>query len=134
MKKQTIGTCICLAVIALVLQAPLTMAEYVKNAAHYTVPSQTVPDDVLVKIKANAEKRYPENDQLSKNTIDTQTRAYFQVIKFKNDKIPSQELVMIKRNAEREFPYDYVRQLVGIDKRVKAYLKENNIEPVATNK
>ncbi len=133
MKQKKMKLFLCLALIFSVLPASGALAEYVKNADHYTVPSQKVPENILMKIKENAEKRYPENDQLAKNTLDTQTRAYFQVLKYKHDKIPAQELVMIKRNAEREFPYDYVRQLVGIDKRVKTYLKENKVEAVAAN-
>lgn len=125
MNQRMNWTLVVLTLIAISTYASTAMSEYVKTGPHYKLPTQKLPDDVYLKITTNAEKRYPGNDQLRQNTIDTQTRAYLKVIQYVNEEIPAQEMVMIKRNAAREFPDDFVRQLVNIDKRAKLYVQEN---------
>ena len=93
--------------------------EYLED---YSKVKRQVPQYIIQKIKANAEKKYPDNDRLKQYTVEIQKKAYFKVKEYKNDGLPSQELNLIMKNAERDNPYDYGSQLLIVTKKAKEYI------------
>ena len=93
--------------------------EYLED---YSKVKRQVPQYIIQKIKANAEKKYPDNDRLKQYTVEIQKKAYFKVKDYKNDGLPSQELNLIMKNAERDNPYDYGSQLLVVTKKAKEYI------------
>ncbi|MBW1893731.1 MAG: hypothetical protein JRF40_02135 [Deltaproteobacteria bacterium] len=113
---------ILLFLVSLVYMAGLSSVCAKDFLEDYTKVKRQVPQHIVKKITANAEKKYPDNDRLKQYTVEIQKKAYFKVKDYKNDGLPSQELNLIVRNAERDKPYDYGSQLLAITKKVKEYI------------
>jgi len=97
-------------------------AEYYESV--YARKEKYIPERILVKIRAYAEKRYPDNGILQQNTIEMQKKAFLKIQEYTYDGVPSVELEMIKQNAARQNPNNFVRQLVTIEKQAKSQVKQ----------
>lgn len=87
-----------------------------------SIAAEYLPDQIKNKIHKQAAERYPENEVLQQRLISLQTKAYFKVQDYQNDKITEQEMNVIKGQATRKFPDNYVSQLTFIDKQARDVL------------
>jgi hypothetical protein len=89
--------------------------------------AQSVPYGVADKIRAKAERDWPNDYRMQKHTIETQTEAY---IKLENltsiQGVPDNILTNIKEKAESDWGDDYRMRVHTIESQANAYRELNH--------
>jgi hypothetical protein len=85
-------------------------------------PRQSTPSQVLSRIKAKAQAKWPDDFEMQAYTIKNQTEAYWTVQGMASvSGVPSSVLEKIKSNAVSKWPEDYEMQVYTIKNQTEAY-------------
>lgn len=85
--------------------------------------SKDVDESILAKIKADAQKEWPDDYEMQNYERDNQIKAYRELTRLNSyPDVPSDVLTKIKAKAKADWPDDYEMQLYTVQGQIDAYL------------
>ena len=80
-----------------------------------------MPTDLLGKVRASIESRYPDNYSMQKTLIDDQVQSYEYLQGYSPSSVPSDVFREIKESIETRYPYNFSMQKTLIQDEVQSY-------------
>jgi phosphoenolpyruvate carboxylase len=84
-----------------------------------------MPPEILGKVRASIESRYPDNYSMQKILIDNQVQSYEYLQNYSPSSVPSNVLSRVKNKISSRYPYNFSMQKILIKNQVKSYLDLN---------
>ena len=84
-----------------------------------------IPEDVEKKIKAYADKKWPENYEMQLYTLKKQRIAFQKMTNLKALSTTNKIIMKIIKKSEEDWPQNYEMQVYQSKKQMKAYLELN---------
>ena len=83
--------------------------------------AQDVPPDVLAKIRAPIEARYPDNFSMQKTLLNDQIASYRFLLTYAPEGITPERIQQIKRPIEARYPDNYSMQKTLLENQVASF-------------
>lgn len=89
------------------------------------VHAESMPDNVLSRVKEQTSAEYPGNYAVQKLMLDEQKKAYKFLSTYVPKSVPPDILKKIKEDAASQYTDNYAVQKMIVEEQVKAYLELN---------
>lgn len=103
----------------------LFMAFFLLMATLPLVHAESMPDDVLARVKQTISSTYPNNYSMQKILLDDQKQSYEFLSTYSPASVPQDVLKKIIEEVSSNYPDNYSMQKVLIEDQVKSYLELN---------